>query len=142
MISSFRGEYAFLSNFYQCEVEFAGLKYHSSEAAYQACKTLDESERFKLTRLWEARRAKNLGRKLTLRSDWNDVKIGFMREVLRSKFYQNKDLAEELLDTKQEELVEGNNWKDTFWGVCKEQGENHLGKLLMELRSEIRVGGI
>jgi predicted NAD-dependent protein-ADP-ribosyltransferase YbiA (DUF1768 family) len=39
--------------------------------------------------------------------------------------------------TGDEELVEGNWWNDTFWGVCNGVGENNLGKLLMKIRAEL-----
>lgn len=43
-----------------------------------------------------------------------------------------------LLKTGDEELVEGNTWGDTFWGVCKGKGRNELGKILMKVREEFR----
>ena len=83
-------------------------------------------------------RAKRLGR-VELRSDWEEVKIEVMREVLRCKFSQNPDLKAKLIATGDAELIEGNNWNDRFWGVCRGVGQNHLGRLLMELRA---VGGL
>lgn len=38
-ITEFRGEYAFLSNFYYCKVIYAKHEYITSEHAYQASKT-------------------------------------------------------------------------------------------------------
>jgi predicted NAD-dependent protein-ADP-ribosyltransferase YbiA (DUF1768 family) len=43
-----------------------------------------------------------------------------------------------LLATDDEELVEGNWWNDTFWGVCRGDGENNLGKIIMKVRDELR----
>ena len=34
-----------------------------------------------------------------------------------------------------EELVEGNYWGDTFWGICNGEGTNWLGILLMAERA-------
>lgn len=82
--------------------------------------------------------AKKLGRTVVLRPDWNEVKVSIMRNVLALKFRQNPDLREKLLATGEAELIEGNHWKDTFWGVCNGVGENWLGKLLMELREELK----
>ena len=64
-----------------------------------------------------------------------------MKDIVREKFKQNDDLMRMLLiDTGNEELVEGNYWGDSFWGVDLKtnEGENHLGIILMELRDEFR----
>ena len=63
-----------------------------------------------------------------------------MLNLVRAKFKQNPGLAEKLLNTGERELVEGNQWGDTFWGVCSGKGENVLGKILMQVRLEIRNG--
>ena len=81
--------------------------------------------------------AKRLGRRVELRSDWETVKIEIMRQVLKSKFTHNPELREKLIATGNTELIEGNNWNDRFWGVCRGVGKNHLGKLLMEIRAEL-----
>ena len=46
----------------------------------------------------------------------------------------------QLLDTGDQELVEYNTWGDTYWGVCTRirQGQNWLGKILMEVREELQ----
>jgi len=85
--------------------------------------------------------AKKLGGKLTMRPDWTDaVKIYHMRIALLMKFSQNYPLMIKLLETGEEELVEGNLWHDRFWGKCECKicqslfYENRLGMLHMELR--------
>ena len=78
-----------------------------------------------------------LGRRIELRPDWEEVKIEIMRQVLKSKFTHNPELREKLIATGNTELIEGNNWNDRFWGVCRGVGKNHLGKLLMEIRAEL-----
>ena len=60
-----------------------------------------------------------------------------MYKLLVQKF-NDKELARKLLDTGDCYIQEGNKWNDRFWGVCKGQGENHLGKLIMKIRSELR----
>ena len=45
MIEQFREEYSFLSNFYPAVLTFEGKTYLNSEAAYQAAKCVDESEK-------------------------------------------------------------------------------------------------
>ena len=134
MISLFRDKYFFLSNFYPVEIKLDGIVYPNAETAFQAQKTLDVEERRKFSMLKNPVQAKRLGRKVKLRDDWEEVKLDIMTEVVSQKFLQHPHLIEMLLQTGDEELIEGNKWGDRFWGVCKDKGENHLGKILMKIR--------
>jgi len=136
MINSFCNEFSFLSNFYTCQVEMDGLFYPSIEHAYQAAKTLDIDERETIRNTSSPGKAKRFGRKVTMRKDWDMIKINVMFDLLKKKF-SDKSLADALVLTIPHELVEGNHWNDTFWGVCNGQGQNVLGKLLMKIREEI-----
>ena len=135
-IESFTGKYAFLSNFHPSRVEFEGYTFPSVEHAYQAAKTLDHDERRIFHADISAGQAKRAGRRVKLRADWIDVKLPIMLDLLRKKF-SHADLAQQLQATQDAELVEGNYWGDTFWGVCRGEGANHLGRLLMQVRQEI-----
>ena len=137
MIDSFQGEYRFLSNFWPANIEFDGTQYASVENAYQASKIVDKSQR-KIFRLCSPGIAKNLGKSINLRPDWDRVKLMFMKDFIKQKFTKHLNLQGMLLKTGDEELVEGNMWGDTFWGVFRGQGQNHLGKILMKVRAEIR----
>jgi N-glycosidase YbiA len=132
VINSFFGEYRFLSNFWPCDVHYLGVRYPSVENAYVAAKTLDPEQR-KPLETCSPGEAKRFGRKLLLRSDWEDIKLLTMELLLFEKF-KDPILMEKLLDTTGITLVEGNTWGDRFWGVCNGAGENHLGKLLMKVR--------
>lgn len=136
-INSFEGEYGFLSNFYECSVEYNGMTFGSSEAAFQAQKCVDDEDKIKFKYL-RPKGAKRFGKTVKLRPDWDEVKVEVMRGVLKAKFTQNPELKSMLLATGDNELVEGNRWGDRFWGVCKGTGQNNLGKLLMELRDDLR----
>lgn len=138
MIDRFRDDYFFLSNFYPCKVEYKGITYPTSEAAYQAQKTLDKSERLRISKLEDPHDAKTEGQKLALRADWEDVKVIEMYLIVENKFAQNPQLKKLLLQTGDEMLVEGNHWNDTFWGVCNGVGHNKLGMILMMVRSSMR----
>lgn len=142
-IDYFRGEYAFLSNFYPVSIVFEGIVYLNAEAAYQAQKCAERKDRVQFERL-SADEAKRLGRKVELRSDWDQVKLAVMEAVVRAKFTQNPYLAEYLLATGDRELKEGNTWGDVYWGINLRtgKGENHLGHILMALRSELRETNI
>ena len=137
-VLGFSGEYRFLSNFYPAKVELDGLEYVSTEHAYQAAKTLDAAERRHIRENTKAGEAKKLGQKVKKRSDWEQVKISVMEDLVRQKFTKHKDLKDKLLATGNAYLEEKNHWHDIFWGVCKGNGKNHLGKILMKVREELK----
>jgi len=132
-MKAFSGPLAFLSNFHPCKIEYLGLSFSSSEAAYQASKCPERAGEFISL---SPGKAKRLGRTVKIRSDWEEVKIAVMEEILRLKF-SDPDLAKLLTETGDEELVEANWWGDRFWGQCNGVGENHLGKLLMKIRADL-----
>lgn len=137
-IDKFDGDFAFLSNFYPAPINTDGMSFKSSEAAYQAQKCLNTMDKFQFCNL-EPRDAKKLGRKVQLRPDWEDIKDEVMSHILSLKFRQNPNLGNLLIATGDAELIEGNHWQDTYWGVCDGVGENRLGKLLMQVRRELRL---
>jgi ribA/ribD-fused uncharacterized protein len=139
MIDSFQGEHAYLSNFYPLDtpVVLNGLDFHTVEAAFQAAKCANRSDQVQFCEL-SARQAKQLGRQVQLRPGWNEVRLGVMKELVFQKFFNNPELKARLLATGDEELIEGNTWNDRFWGVCGGVGENHLGRILMRVRCELR----
>jgi ribA/ribD-fused uncharacterized protein len=137
MISDFHSQgYEFLSNFHMTPVLWEGILYPSSEHAYQASKTLDPNIRKAISLLSTPGKAKRAKNNFVQRPDWNDkLKLLTMEAILRIKFQDPKLRA--LLDsTKGQELIEGNTWNDTFWGVCNGKGKNHLGTILMNIRDE------
>ena len=138
-INKFRGAYDFLSNFYSAPVTWEGLTYQNAEAAFQAAKVLTNEERIPFTTMHPAK-AKGIGRHVTLRPDWEEVKTRVMEEVVRAKFTQNPDLAARLLATGTAPIAEGNTWGDLCWGVDARtgEGENRLGKILMAVRHELQ----
>lgn len=136
MINSFSGKWRVLSNFYPIEIIYEGNRYTSVEHAFQAAKTLDPVEKIKVQICPTPGMAKRIGKNVTLRTDWEQVKVSIMLELLRQKF---SVIPKILLSTEDQELVEGNTWNDHFWGVCNGMGENMLGKLLMQVRGELRA---
>lgn len=122
-------------------MEYEGIVYPSVENAFQAAKTLNNAERLQFTNV-KPGIAKRLGRKVALRHDWEKVKVDIMKELLRKKFSQ-EPLKSKLLETGDRELEEGNRWNDRFWGICPPgsgMGKNILGRLIMEIRGELRKG--
>lgn len=136
-IDRFRGNYYYLSNFYDVDLVYDGLRYSNSESAFQAQKTLDNDFKIKFS-FRSGKSAKSLGKSVKLREDWELVKDNIMYEVCLQKFLQNKDILDKLLSTGDAELIEGNLHGDRYWGVCKGTGQNKLGKILMRIRDELR----
>src|SRR5574339_313496 len=138
MIARFEGKYRFLSNFYPSIV----TSYFNGEArvaptvkhAYQAEKASIHAQWSQVLKEKTPGGAKRHGKLVFMRLDWDNVKLDVMERLLREKF-SNPTLKKMLLDTGTEELVEGNYWNDTFWGVCRGIGQNNLGKILMKIRS-------
>lgn len=137
-ITSFTGPHAFLSNFYPVQVMLDGIDYPSVEHAYQAAKTVWADERMRVRKCVRAVDAKRMGKRVTMRPDWEQVKLQVMEDLLRQKFKGHEHLRKWLSDTGAVQIIEGNWWGDTFWGVCKGKGTNHLGRLLMEVRDHVR----
>lgn len=139
-ITSFRGEYVFLSNFYPAAVEYDGKPYPTVEHAYQAAKTTDRDLRYQIGRAKSAMAANQIGRNVAfLRPGWNEMKLTVMEHLLRQKFASNP-LRMKLVGTGSATLIEGNDWGDYYWGQVKGVGDNNLGILLMKIREELRNG--
>ena len=133
IISYFKNENYFMSNFFEASVSYEGKVYRNAEAAYQAQKDPARAGEFIMLK---GNDAKALGSKVTLRQDWEEIKVQVMYEVVEAKFTQNRNLMQKLIQTGNAELVHGNIHRDTFWGIYGGKGENMLGKILMEIRDE------
>lgn len=125
VIDSFRGENFYLSNFYEAPVTYGGITFRNNEAAFQAQKCEDPETRKEFAHL-NPSEAKKKGRHVKLRPDWEDVKTEVMRSIVQAKFAQNHDLADKLLSTGDAVL---------------EEGENRLGRILMDTRSRLSQRG-
>jgi ribA/ribD-fused uncharacterized protein len=86
---------------------------------------------------------KKASRLIIVREDWESVKLSVMYELLKKKFTQ-EPFRTDLLNTRGENIVEGNRWSDAFWGVdvkaTPNVGENWLGRLIMDIRTKIKNG--
>ncbi|MEU4709462.1 NADAR family protein [Nocardia salmonicida] len=133
-ITEFRGRYAFLSNFAWCDMYGRRT---TVEHCFQAYKTESLTERNGILRASSPLEARRMGKTVTLRPGWEDIKVLIMQHHLAEKF-KDPYLEAKLLATGDLELIEGNHWGDRFWGVVDGEGRNELGKLLMALRQELR----
>ena len=139
-IMSFRGEYSFLSNFYEGKVfTYKGLKFNNTEAPFHAEKCWSRAKEFEMIRPLQSKR---LGRRVLMRKDWDQIKDRVMYDVCYAKFTQDPVLKAKLLATGNRELVEGNTHGDRCWGMTCSNGvwigENRLGKVRMKLRDDLR----
>lgn len=137
------GEYGCFSNFSRHSVKLDGKSWPTSEHYFQAQKFLDEGLKSKVRNAKTPSMAASIGRdrSLPLRKDWESIKLDVMRKVIRAKFTQHEDLKLTLLNTGNEELIE-HTVNDKFWADGGDgKGLNWLGKILMEIREEIRQNG-
>jgi ribA/ribD-fused uncharacterized protein len=137
VIDKFSGRYSFLSNFYWHKFKYDGMTYRTAEHAFQAQKTLSLSERAAIKGADSPGAAKRMGRRVKIREGWDNMKAEIMEGIVRAKF-KDPELRKLLVATGDAELIEGNHWGDTYWGVCNGHGRNQLGKILMLIRAEVR----
>lgn len=138
IVNSFTGRFFWLSNFALSPFKWVDIEWPTVEHAYQAAKASNHTDMLNVSRCLTPGEAKRMGRRLAIRPDWESVKLPMMRGLLALKFASGSNMAGQLVGTGDTLLVEGNHWGDTFWGVCRGVGENWLGRLLMELRFELR----
>lgn len=157
MINEFRGPYRWLSNFWTspftlnavgCVPEiYPGLTgrftFSSVEQAYVAAKTDNPLVQLQVMRLKTPGEMKRFGKTISLRSNWEQIKLPVMSLLVAQKFIQNQDLAKKLVETGDHVLIEGNTWHDRFWGKCfcpnhVGEGKNELGKILMNVRKGLQ----
>lgn len=137
-IKEFRGRYRFLSNFYPSPVYWEGRIYPTVEHAYQATKSGNNANRFAIRHAKSPGEARRLGQSVKMQKGFDLVKVRIMELLITEKFMTHSELASDLLGTSDLLLEEGNTWGDKFWGVCGGEGENHLGKILMTTRTNLR----
>lgn len=143
MILKFRDEYHFLSNFVSVDIVYDGALYPSVEHAYQSAKSNDLNwKKFCRNPLITASEVKTKSYEISNKiENWHSIKLEVMELCLIQKF-SKEPFRNQLLATGNENIQEGNWWNDTFWGidltVDPNIGENHLGRLLMKIRDDIK----
>jgi hypothetical protein len=144
MIDNFRDKYAFLSNFYQHRICFDGLVFSSVEHAFQAAKTLDQTEKMQIANMPTSATAKQLGRKVALRPNWDVYWRYSVMETLLAIKFSDAAVGDLLIATEPHGLIEGNTWHDQIWGDCRcgtgrclSTGMNLLGWMLVRQRDKL-----
>lgn len=130
--------HGYMSNYKKARFFIYGRWWNWVEAPYQAQKTSVPSEYDAIHQAKTNNDSRLLGQKVTMRSDWDQVKDQIMYECCMAKFLQHADLRAELMATGEEELVEDSP-TDYYWGCGAEgHGKNMLGKTLMRVRKELQ----
>lgn|SRR5574344_5427 len=138
-IIGFKDENYFLSNFYNHNVTFNNMTFKNNVSAYIAQMFSGDVQKklfvnllpMQAIRVYERSKDSN-----DIRKDWEDVREEVMYNICKEKF-ADKKLRQQLIDTKDEELINESTWENQFWGTNDGKGENRLGILLMKLRKEL-----
>lgn len=147
---AFAGEWAYLSNMYRCPVYYMDLDFTSSEQAYQFSKADFHGcakKAVKILHLEDPFDIKKVGNSIIDSQDWLDNRDTIIEEIIREKFVQNPTIRERLQLTGDKEIYEAT--LGPHWGInaglrskttrtCTGNGENAIGKILMNIRSEFR----
>jgi ribA/ribD-fused uncharacterized protein len=139
-----------LSNFSAFAIDWQGVRFPTTEHAYHYEKFRHPRDTLELigirSRIANAMSAHSAfkiaeAEKARRRPDWDDVKVGVMREILRIKADTHEYVYRKLLATGDRELIE-DSWRDDFWGWGPNRdGQNMLGKLWMEVRAALAKAG-
>lgn len=130
-----------LSNFSLHSVSIPNFgTFPTAEACFQAFKDPNNNEY--VERLVRARTpsiAKSIGSKSNIRSDWDQIKVQIMYNIIFHKFDQHEDIRQHLLRTGLRPLIEHTKY-DLYWGDGGDgSGKNVFGKLLTQLRNKLLV---
>ena len=135
-------EFFVFDNFSSFKVMYNGVLYSTVEHAYQASKFIETAPDIarKITESYSAHEAQKIAyeNKDKQRADWDNVKLEIMEKLVRLKLEQNPYVKKKLLQTQNYTICEDSP-KDSYWGIGPDRkGQNHLGKLWMKLREELR----
>lgn len=137
----YENEFYAFSNFSSFAIEWKGKLYPTSEHVYHSEKFNDEGIKEKIRQTRSAHDSMYLAwsMKHKYRSDWEEVRVRVMRDILIAKIEQHPYVKKKLLQSAKKELIE-DSWRDDFWGWGpNKDGRNQLGKLWMELREEYKI---
>lgn len=139
-IDFYEREFYVLSNFSSFAIEWKGKLWMTSEHAYHSEKFESEVIKEEIRHTRSAHDAQKLARthEAHQRRDWQDIKLRTMADILREKTAQHPYVKKKLLETGERPLIEG-SWRDAYWGIGPtKDGQNHLGKIWMNIRDEVR----
>jgi hypothetical protein len=140
MIYEFKGDYRWLSNFEAVTIK-GEYTYPSVEHAYMSAKCDDfEWKKYCMDANNTAGDVKRKSREVKLVDNWDKFKFKVMEDCLVQK-YEQEPFRSKLIKTGNQNIVEGNFFGDTIWGVDLRKtpniGENHLGRMIMKIREDL-----
>ncbi|OGZ08707.1 MAG: hypothetical protein A2942_04545 [Candidatus Lloydbacteria bacterium RIFCSPLOWO2_01_FULL_50_20] len=134
-------EYYVFSNFSSFALEWKGELWMTSEHAYHSEKFTDEVSHDAIRKARSAHDAMKFAyaNRDKYLPEWDEIKLGVMKKILHAKVAQHPYVRKKLLESGDRVLIE-DSWRDAYWGWGpNKDGENHLGKLWMEVRDEVRA---
>ncbi len=140
-IPYYESSYFVFSNFSPHAILYKGVLYPTAEHAFHAAKFDDKKIKEEIRLAGSPLVAYELGKKYkSLRkADWDAIKVEVLRDILVEKVHQHEEVMQTLIGTGEEEIVEDNP-NDDFWGNGKDgNGQNHAGKILMDIRSTLKT---
>ena len=143
-----------LSNFEKCYIKYKGHLFATTEQAFMWEKAIffnDHEIASRILKEENPAKAKKLGREVKNFDDskWSKVCYEIMYKINYEKYFQNTRLKNILLNTDDKMIIEANP-RDTRWAIglsaeddrvldeSQWQGENLLGKVLMQIRDELK----
>lgn len=140
------------SNFYPASYNLYDIVFPTSEHGFmweKAYRYGNYQDAQKILNAKTPMAAKKIGRRTNIDvEDWKNHRYEIMKKHVEQKFAQNDDIADRLVETQGQEIMEASPW-DNVWGIGISQkqywsgtpprGQNLLGKILMELRDEMIV---
>lgn len=137
---SVNGAYGCFSNFSPHPVVIDGVTYPTTEHYFQSQKFLDPKIQRRIITASTPMQAAQLGRRrdFPLRKNWESCKDAIMLQAVRAKVAQHPEVKEALLSTGNAPLIE-HTANDSYWADGGNgTGKNRLGKILVQVREEIR----
>lgn len=143
VIDSFTGRYAFLSESYPASITYAGTVFPSVLHAFQASKTKDTARHAMILMIDDAHEVKKFSWEEKVQWQWLRKKLRLRLEMRRQQFEYGSEMAGKLLDTGDAKIVFLNRYLDRYWGATRRKngpykGDNHDGKIVMQVRDELR----
>mgnify|MGYP002851785871 CR=1 FL=1 len=131
------------SNFTESQLTYEGVSYTNPEAMFQSMKLLNKEQRKQFSSLSPAT-AKKMGRSVSLRDDWEEVKYDCMLQTVLARCEQEVNFSETLKHTGDSFIFEDTTgWHDNEWGCCScdkcsgKKSKNMLGLALMDARARL-----
>lgn len=142
IVGFYEREFYVFSNFSSFQVEWRGRVWKTSEHAYQASHFWETAPEL-VEKIFEAKSAHEAFKIAKANADkapsnWEEIKVGIMEDIVRNKLQQNPYILNKLLQTGERMIVEDSP-KDDYWGWGQNKdGRNELGKIWMRLREEVK----